>query len=304
MISLKLFVQKRNLPLKNLILLLVLVISMITAAWAWFISSSTASANGMSVSLQALNNLTVSLDNTNYYQSVDITKSSSVMQNLDFLDITGDGQTFLRPILNQSTSGASPDTTKTWSAPTAGKEYLSFNVYLRSNTKCSVYLNQGSSVDPVSSTLTWDSSVTDTSSYNPSTYGNFSKDCLVGATRVSVIDASNSLRFVWIPRPDIYLNTSTTPWTVTTGLTSGSSFIHQYYDASKTLQTSSKTITSLPTSPDSTTLVATLSGTPDSSGYYYSNFHVNIWIDGCDAEARRALSGGQFNVNLALKAVF
>ena len=38
-------------------------------------------------------------------------------------------------------------------------------------------------------------------------------------------------------------------------------------------------------------------------GYYYGKCHINLWIEGCDAEARRAIDGGKFFFGFALESV-
>lgn len=43
------------------------------------------------------------------------------------------------------------------------------------------------------------------------------------------------------------------------------------------------------------------SSQPAISGKYYGKTKVNIWVEGCDKEARRALSGGKYNFHLVLK---
>ena len=41
----------------------------------------------------------------------------------------------------------------------------------------------------------------------------------------------------------------------------------------------------------------------DKIDYYLGKVHVNIWIEGVDAEARRAIAGGQFQIHLDLSGV-
>jgi hypothetical protein len=37
---------------------------------------------------------------------------------------------------------------------------------------------------------------------------------------------------------------------------------------------------------------------PDGAKYYIHKFVMNIWVEGCDAEARRALNNGKFNLDI------
>lgn len=87
-----------------------------------------------------------------------------------------------------------------------------------------IYITETSTLTPLDSVLTWDNETNKSS--NPSTYGNFSKDCMIGATRFSVYDDTaenkekvNKLK--WITRPDLYLLQDGTNYSVLTGLKSG-----------------------------------------------------------------------------------
>lgn len=60
-----------------------------------------------------------------------------------------------------------------------------------------IFIKDTSDLAPLDSVLTWDGD--SSASSNPSTYGNFSKDCMIGATRFSVNSADgteNKLKWI------------------------------------------------------------------------------------------------------------
>ncbi len=119
---------------------------------------------------------------------------------------------------------AQPDEDVDWSQATPGVDYPCFDLYMRMQNPRKIYITETSTLTPLDSVLTWDNETNKSS--NPSTYGNFSKDCMIGATRFSVYDDTaenkekvNKLK--WITRPDLYLLQDGTNYSVLTGLKSG-----------------------------------------------------------------------------------
>ena len=88
------------------------------------------------------------------------------------------------------------------------------------------------------------------------------------------------------------------------------SYTHMYYGDDFNLKTMDelKTVTTdLPdtsstTEPAAKYKIASLTGTPDENGFYTAYATFNVWIEGCDTEARRALVGGKFNLSLNIDA--
>ena len=82
-------------------------------------------------------------------------------------------------------------------------------------------------------------------------------------------------------------------WTLSTGLKTGTTFTHTYYDpATQQDVPYTGTVTSpKASSNDKITNISNQSGQ-----YYYSKVKVVIWLEGNDTEARRAISGGKFEV--------
>lgn len=85
---------------------------------------------------------------------------------------------------------AQPDEDVDWSHATPGVDYLCFDLYIRMQNPRKIYITETSALTPLDSVLTRDNETNKSS--NPSTYGNFSKDCMIGATRFSVNSADGT----------------------------------------------------------------------------------------------------------------
>ena len=187
-----------------------------------------------------------------------------------------------------------------------------------------------------------------------SSYGHFSEDSVVGATRIAftqynvtssdfasffsnsyALDPTKSL--LWIPRSDIYLQdtTTTNDWTLYTEkdskwdtdnvtfqsedeMNSGRTITykaaaaeHRYYDDSKISDSnhaarfSTKAAVTNVETAENTVIInaATYGNNSITDGtFYYGKCRVNLWIEGCDAEARRAIDGGSFFFGFDLTA--
>lgn len=164
----------------------------------------------------------------------------------------------------------------------------------------------------------------------------------------STWDATATSRFVWLPRPDLMLNTaaSKTSWTLSTGVISSStnapktyrhSFYtprdinvpknvvkHTWYDSDLVNSLTGSAKTNMQDGATANTVFhvskgssatenvpelgadASIANEANSSNkvtfgqeeYYVYKMTLNIWIEGEDKEARRALVNGMFNINL------
>lgn len=309
---------------KNLIVMLVAVIVALTGVLAWFSSNTTAEATGINVKCKVPDGIEFAVvakgaepvesdyikDNANFFT---LNKENcSFLENLTLSEITSDGVTFYKPLLNQTGGIANPDTRAQakWNQANPNESYLSFDVYFRSKESYTIYMNQGSYF--LAQSEVQGSSLTGADAGNISSFGNFSKDCIVGASRLSIVsDDDVTLKCLWIPRPDIKFS-SDAGNTVATGVESGDTYEHYYYtNCDSTTAEKIKTeftdnlITSafdedtnqyvLPEKVELTTLTDR-----QADGYFYNHVTYNIWIDGEDSEARLALVNGQFVVNIDL----
>lgn len=320
----------RNTKSKLIIIINLVLISvlLVTSVYAWFAINVDNNVKMYDIEVHSDNPLELSFtgkDGT-WSSSLDLSQlqradGTNVLSTMKFIEVTGDGSTFKIPTLIQYEGYALPDTATVWKDAVANQDYLSFTVHMRSKDPLNIYVSSSSYAEPASDVITGDTCG------NKSTAGAFSKDCIVGAVRVSAFTGataeSSNLKFVWIPRPDLHLknNPGENTFEMQTDQTAGSnpatentfewndSFVHTYYAVSGNTKTLSSltgddtALTQLPDSETSTsdkTLVATLSGTPDANGYYTGTATFNVWIEGCDTEARRALANGKFNLAIML----
>jgi hypothetical protein len=311
-----------------------------------------------------------------------------VLHDYNPIDITGDGYTLIRPAMTYGNWNINT-ATDNYSLASEGEQYIYFDLIFRSQDQCAIALDEDSYAKgacesrPGSGALVGQSSVagsstTDTTSghvfamrseynsedvltpltmkqvYNQSTYGDFSKDAVVGSLRVAFLEyekkgddpdlsysdlltskLDNNLKttpsLLWIPRPDILMNDNneTSGWTLSTGVASGSTYSHQYYDVFNKVYDSVEdaTVAHREVITDNRSCVAaseiTSSGVifndterivsvnvpgadnnnDNEPDYYYGKVRVRIWIEGTDSEARRAITGGNFRLAFNLTAV-
>ncbi len=305
---------------KLISLVLVTVILLGVAAWAWFVSQQEANATGLNVTMGTSKNLELSLDKgATWHYGLDIlstdaqqyiSEDNKVKDKLLMLDITSDGKTFFRPVFTQTNNVRIPDCTQVWSTPNKNNAYISQLVYFRTTFPGEIYM--GADTEIITSCQKTGRDLVGVSAGNKSTYGDFSTDCIVGALRISAIDKNNNLLFTAIPRSDVELvKDSNGNYSVKTGnAVSPDATKHTYY-ASNYLTTgqpttTSNVITSFTATPNynpgnNTKLTNTVYN-PE-TGYYEGYATINIWLEGCDAEALRALSGGKYSINLDFVAI-
>lgn len=324
--------RNKKLIIANSLLLILLVAGF---AYAWFASNYGSTVDGDDVEVIADSALEISLTGQpgSWKNSINLRSDSGIdWTKLKFRDITGsgDGKSFLRPPLKQYDNNAMVDpSVGEWTDANVNEDYIKFDLYMRSTDKLDVYLGDGSFVQPLADQLIGpysDATVADDN--HKSSFGDFSKDLVTGAVRVSAVSpvTTTGHLFTWIPRPNIYLDLAADAAlpngktykellsinAASTGTyTNGSPYVHTYYAA--------KNDTDTTTLPDTKTLTGdivkdvnftnatkanyklTTLSTP-SEGYFQEHVTVYIWLEGCDNEARRAFVGGKFKVTLALTA--
>ena len=308
---------------KNLIILVVLVFVAVLSMWAWFTNNSSATADGINVKCDAPDGIEIAVvapgatptddDYTSSYITLN-SDNNKFMKDLVLSEVTSDGKTFYKPALIQSNGVAYPDTSANWDTAVANENYLSFDLYIRSKSTQKVSLTTNSKFTPLSNVLVGETAG------NKSTEGNYSRDCIVGATRFSVVDYNDNkkgdLKLLWIPRPDIYFYGTGVDLDVPeTGDTSynGLTYKHKYYevtDTSKTPKTidSSSNLDYFKTSvinsddeyalPEKTEIVKLTKIGNDR--FYTKCVRCNMWVDGEDSEDRLALVKGKFQIYLDL----
>lgn len=299
---------------KNLIILLVLAVVAFLSIWAWFTKNSKANANGIEVECTAPDSLEIAVvghgeaapENSDYSKGSVFLKNQKFLETLILSEVTGDGVKFYKPMLIQNSGVATPNPDVYWNNAVVNENYLSFDLYLRSESQQTVYLESSSKF------VTASAEIKGENSGNISSYGEFSRDCIVGAARFSVVDTGGDRKLLWIPRPDLRLDFSQNKYEIYTNVTNeqfdGDTYKHSYWRVDGNTKTptalsSSDTITSVVSGSDyvlgKKTEIARLDERGD-DGYYTKHVVCNMWIEGEDSEARLALVKGQFKINLDL----
>lgn len=313
----------KSLVIKNLIVMAVLIIIALTGVISWFTNKTEATADGINVICEAPKGLKIAVvrhgeeapdvnDETQWSEGeITLTKDAyPFLKEQSIIEITSDGTDFYKPKLTQENGKAKPDTSGVWDV--ADKDsYLSIDVYMKTGEDHVVYLNSGTEISPISTTLTGEQSG------NKSDDGNFSKDCIVGAVRLSTVSTVNrtddpTIKNLWIPAPQIHYDSDKKE--VTLNNTSGDTFKHKYWEVAK--NSDGKTGMPQGTTPveyegvitninndfklGENCKFANLTKKQPSDKYATGMTTVNIWVDGEDDEARFAMVGGKFKATIKL----
>lgn len=309
----------KSLVMKNLIVMAVLIIIALTGVISWFTNKTEATADGINVTCETPKGLKIAVvrhgeeapdvnDDTQWSEG-EITLTDDkypFLKEQSIIEITSDGTDFYKPKLTQENGKAKPDTSSEWDV--ADKDsYLSIDVYMKTGEDHVVNLNSGTEISPISTTLTGEQSG------NKSDDGDFSKDCIVGAVRLSTVNSTDStIKNLWIPAPQIHYDSDKKE--VTLDNTSGDTFKHKYWKVAK--NPDGKTGMPQGTTPveyegvitntnDNFKLgknckFAELTKKQPSDKYATGMTTVNIWVDGEDDEARFAMVGGNFKATIKL----
>lgn len=314
----------KSLVMKNLIVMAVLIAIALTGVISWFTNKTKATADGINVICEAPKGLKIAVvrhgekapdvNDINKWSEGEITLTKEdypFLKEQSIIEITSNGTDFYKPKLTQENGKAKPDTNSVWDV--ADKDsYLSIDVYMKTGDEHMVYLNSETEISPISTTLTGKQSG------NKSDDGDFSKDCIVGAVRLSTVSTVNrtddsTIKNLWIPAPQIHYDSDEKKVTLNnTPDTPGDTFKHKYWEVAK--NSDGKTV-----KPTGTALYngvitntnndfklgknfkfAELTKKQPSDEYATGMTTVNIWVDGEDDEARFAMVGGKFKATIKL----
>lgn len=281
--------NRRLMITKNSILMLVMLVIIFLAIWAWYTNTERVSASMTTLSAGDSDDVELAVPEKNsagedvFPISNDSWKNEIKFEKSGYLkdlvkDVTSDGESFIVPNFQASTGlekGREVNIADVWTNALSSKEaltdalpnnddqynYLSLDFYVRSksstvNISADSFLAAGSELG-VDNTGTIASTpvkrlLKGTSIYRASTYGAsegdanaFSADAIVGAMRVSIVGApvrtasagSETLastpenKFVWLPRPDVYLKADDNQnnWRLYTGVGLSSTYSDKTY---------------------------------------------------------------------------
>ena len=261
---------RHSLMAKGIIVLLSLLVLAFAFTFGWYTTANPrADAGGLNVNVKGTADFdyaigfwtpatgyeylhtafTNSADMTLNLKELTATNSNNVTETYDLLydykpiDVTGNGVKLIRPAMsygNWSVNTASNN----YSNAEANVQYISFDLIVRAKNACTVSLDANSYAKGNCENAPGDGTLSGANAPNKSTYGNFSRDAIVGAVRVAFLDYDNSgdpsfnsqkllteeqntyesePALLWVPPPDLYLNNggndlATTGWMLATGV--------------------------------------------------------------------------------------
>ncbi len=318
---------------KNLIVLFTVAVAGFCGIQAWFTDKQSADADGINVKCQAPDGIEIAVvkhgadapTDNEYKNTIELnSKNYKFIDDIKMTEVSSDGYTFYKPALEQKDGVATPILNVDWEQADSTVHYLSFDLYVRSNSKFDIYVDKDSQIKPNASVLTGENADNKSDFGESGDSKGISRDCVTGAVRFSVANYNtNETKLLWIPAPNIFLNVNkddTTKYSVSTGERSGVSYSHSYFK-----NESGNWVEKSVSANDGSTLgqvfVANNNGFTSDGDYtyklgvkkkimtlkkssqdskYIGMVTCNMWVDGQDAEARLALVNGKFNANLVL----
>lgn len=329
--------KKRNIIFANVFLLLVLVAG---ATYAWFAINTTANVTVSEVEVKGPGELEMKLIEQDAKKwTTNLTLTEIDFDKLKMVDVSGKGNgIFYRPnsvgatgepaanakwldVSSNVTNPENTDNLDTVDHNGANKDYMKIDLQLRAQSdsdnlkSIDVYLKEGSKISTVAPTAKLDGADAE----NKSTFGNFSKDYVVGGIRVSAMPNSTVTTddplFLWIPEPNVELNynSETKTYSILTTPVNDQTK-HTYVSIinnnatpkySTELYTAEGKVISGQIAPSKgeskgTEREIVSLNKNDTTGYYEGRATFYVWLEGCDTEARRALVGGKFRLQLLL----
>ena len=350
---------------KNLIVLAVLAVAAFIGVMSWFTQNTTATANGFYAKTKVNDKLEfyimppsdsdqysdindrLSKNKTWNDENPDLTprrtewhrgelifdfsdQEFKFMDGLFMSEVTGDGSSFKIPKLLQYDQVAYVDRTQDFEDAVANDNYMSFDLYFRSQSNYSIALLNDSAIEPVNR-----DSISGTHDYDGADAANEAsmKPGAIGAVRMSILncEANNEQELLWIPAPNVWYNgltdhlytglsaTGTGNYSFTNkgsayyngsslALTDEATTSHSYYsaaNANRTTWANGENNVKASTagdyklgSSDSDDITVVTLPNEDPNGFYYGHIRVNLWIEGEDSEARLRLVNGKFNMSL------
>ncbi len=314
---------QRKAVLKLVALLLVVVILIMTVSWSWFNpSESPISSGDVTIQMASSGTLEIAvLDPTKevpqsdwvWRSDWDLFRDVSFVSDVDLTPVTGLGYKLSQtdkylylPKLKYENGETSVDDTSAFTQATENLHYISLKIAFKTSFPADIYIGKGTRVVTESAILTGEDAG------NKSLYGNFSRDAMVGALRMSVCvgDEGDSDYFLWIPQPNLKLekDASGKYYLNTNAYTGTSSWAgeHHFYSTDRKYSTENNCAASADAvlavedkvnGADSRTMIGSTDKDTTCTAY------LKIWIEGTDEEAVRALSGGRFKLELNFVAI-
>lgn len=280
--------------------LFLIVVSIFIVSYAWFVKTTKNETKDLTIKTKASRLLYISLDDG---QTWSTELSLNLSDNFKFNnEVTGDGVNFYKAATKRD--DGIPITFK---SAVSGSDYLEFDLLFKSNAALGVFLDSDSFIIPSCGETQVDL-IGDTV-VRKSAYGNFSRDLIAGALRVSftendyvneqyVSELSSSL--VWAPNKNYELLYDSGIYTF--DIFSNNYQDYRYIDSTNGFEY--KYINNFKDNLNASFEEDNAHGDPmitkidPSYNGGIKSVTVRIWVEGNDRETHDALSGGMFKINI------
>lgn len=290
--------------LKSGIELIIIMVSAIIAAYAWFFNGTEAKPTDLTMSTHSFIDLLISADGGETW-----TNETTLNLPKDFIfgnEVTSDGTSFY--VKNLEKDDGTPIN---FQPAVVNKDYLEFQIQFKSTSKCGIFLEENSFIHPLAGTTT--NELLGNDAISKSSSGNFSRDLIAGAVRMSVTPDSkvgnkyyptSTPTMVWAPNPNYKVSCENNYCNASISSTDDQNYEYvdvlsaNYYDLKMPKNIHDQVRASYEsnkTNGDSMLLYI-----DDVDEVYSATFR--IWIEGNDREAITALTGGEFVINLSFIA--
>ena len=254
--------MKKNVLISSIAMMLVMVIALSTATYAWFTASGVVTTDTIEFTAQTTQSLEVSLDNVNYSTNVSMVWNQPV----------GGVWPVTLEVVDEPASFSWTESNTGVGVIVASEQVFMEELYLRSSSAMTVSLNFDSFIQ---------------ANAVPSMNGTIDRNLIVGAVRIAIFDTNNNLLLVWAPNANIKL-VDDGDIVITDDITNvNSAPVTQTYTVLSNIGSTLGTSVS-----DNQVLISLTEGLSQ-------KITVVAWIEGTDNECHNVLSGGLFDVSLS-----
>lgn len=293
--------MKKKKIISSSIKLLIILVSITYATYAWLNREKTISANNFILKTNSYTDLVLSLDGETYSKEL----SLNLNDNFKFdHEITGDGINFYEPALKRE--DGTPITFKL--APNS--DYLEFDLWVKASGNTGVFLQDNSYIEP--SCGLEENDLIGKNVDRVSSSGNFSRDLIASSLRVAFIDntyqngmyiLSEKPSLVWAPNKNYEINCDGS--TCNANINSTNEQSYKFIDGSTT-KLEEKDVLNIKDTIKANGELRNAFGDPmisyiDTAGA--KKITVRIWVEGNDRDNVTALTGGMFIMSLNLTAI-
>ena len=298
--------------------LIAIIVSIFVFSYAWFVHESDNNVEGVNIGTAKTNNIMISEDgNQGWGDSFNIDVGEGFRFNNE---VTSDGINFYKANLKDEYG-----TPLSFTNATLNEDYLEFDVWFKNDSSVKLFLEEDSSVTPECGTKKEDLVLTPGSDkkiddiVRASAYGDFSRDLIAGAVRVSFIrynfnEETNSFELedkpvlIWAPNKTYEITENDGWFTANVESTNTQSYKYIKVKNSSTFREedldnlkddiSASYDTKMANGDPVLVSIDTEDGLEKKAG-----LKVRVWVEGNDRDAVSALKGGIFKINLSFVGI-